>query len=86
MTETGNIHCENDKYKVSFLGSIRKKDILDGKVGKLFKTGTERIRADHTSFKFMSDTYEVEFRDFIKPTISKHMMQMNGFKLINLLD
>lgn len=81
-----SIHLEDNKYKVSFLGSIRKKDILDEKVGKLFITGTERIRADRTSFRFISDTYEVEFKDFIKPIISKHMKQMNGFKLIDLLD
>ena len=81
-----SIHFADQEYKVSFLGSIRKKDILDGKIGKLYTSGTDRIRADHTTFKFISDTYEVEFKDFIKPSISEHMKQMNGFKLIDLLD
>lgn len=79
-----SIHFENEKYAISFLGLIRKKDILEGKVGILYKTGTTRVRADKTTFRFISDTYEVEFKDFLKPFISEHIKKMNGFKLIKI--
>ena len=79
-----SIHFQDDKYFVSFLGLIRKKDIIDGKVGILYKTGATRIRGDHSTFKFISDTYEVEFKDFLKPMITNHIQKMNGFKLIEI--
>lgn len=79
-----SIHLENNQYKISFLGFIRKKDVLDGKIGILYKTGTTRTRGDNSTFKFISDTYEVEFKDFLKPLISDHMKKMNGFKLIDI--
>lgn len=79
-----SIHKENDNYFVSFLGTIKKKDIMDGNVGILYKEGTSRIRADNSSFKLISDTYEIEFKDFIKPLISDHIKSMKGFKLINI--
>lgn len=79
-----SIHFENEKYAISFLGLIRKTDILEGKVGILYKTGTTRVRADKTTFRFISDTYEVEFKDFLKPFISEHIKKMNGFKLIKI--
>lgn len=45
---------------------------------------TTRVRADKTTFRFISDTYEVEFKDFLKPFISEHIKKMNGFKLIKI--
>ncbi len=80
-----SIHQEDEKYIISFLGLIRKRDIIDGKVGILYKTGTTRVRADKTTFKFISDTYEVEFKDFLKPFISEHIKNMNGFKQIRIM-
>ena len=78
-----SIHKEREQYVVSFLGLIKKKEIVEGKVGTLYKAGTERVRADNTTFTFLSDTYEVEFKDFIKPNITDRMRKMNGFKLIS---
>lgn len=80
-----SIHCNDNLYFISFLGLIRKQDIIDGKVGILYKTGTTRIRGDKTTFKFISDTYEIDFKDFIKPIITPDMKKMNGFKLIKIL-
>lgn len=79
-----SIHQENEKYIVSFLGYVRKNDIIGGKVGKEYKRGTKRIRGDGSILVFPKDTYEVEFKDLIKPAISEHMRQMNGFRLVFL--
>lgn len=75
---------EKENYYVSFLGTIRKKDILDGKVGILYKSGSLRTRGDGTSFPFISDTYEVEFKDFLKPRITEKITKAKGFKLIEI--
>ena len=79
-----SIHCKDNLHYVSFLGLIKKQDIIDGKVGTLYKAGATRIRRDKTTFKFDSDTYEVEFKDFIKPLITDNIKKMKGFRLIEI--
>lgn len=78
-----SIHKEGERYIVSFLGLIKKKEIIEGKIGKLYRAGTRRVRADNTTFTFLSDTYEVEFKDFIKPNITERIKDMKGFKIIS---
>lgn len=80
-----SIHYKDGLYYVSFLGLIRKRDIIDGKVGILYKTGTTRVRGDNSTFKFISDTYEIDFKDFIKPSITDNIRKMNGFRVIKIL-
>ncbi len=79
-----SINVKNGEYYVSFLGTISKQEILDGKVGILYKKGTKRIRGNNTYFTFIDDTYEIDFKDFKAPLISERMKKMNGFKLIEI--
>lgn len=79
-----SFHEKENKYFASFLGMISKKDIISGKVGILYTKGTERIRADKTTFIFLEDTYEIDFKDFIKPEIKAELENLNGFKLIKI--
>lgn len=79
-----SINVKNGEYYVSFLGTMSKQDILDGKIGILYKKGTKRIRGNDTYFTFIDDTYEIDFKDFKAPMISDRMKKMNGFKLIEI--
>ncbi len=71
---------ETEQMIASFLGYISKKDILNGKIGKLYKQGTERIRADKSSFAFYEDTFEVFFKNIKTPFISQRIEGFKGFK------
>ena len=79
-----SINVKNNEYYVSFLGTISKQAILDGKVGILYKKGTKRIRGNDTYFTFIDDTYEIDFKDFEPPVIFSRMRELNGFKLIEI--
>lgn len=79
-----SINKKGENYYVSFLGTMSKKDIIDGKIGILYKKGTKRIRGNNTYFTFIDDTYEIDFKDFDPPMISERMKQMDGFKLIQI--
>jgi hypothetical protein len=47
----------------TLLGEVARPDILQGAKGVLFKSGTVRTRADGTTFKFYSDTFEITIAD-----------------------
>lgn len=79
-----SIHNYNSKYFASFLGFVKKGDILQGKVGNLFKAGTTRVRGNNTTFTFLDDTYEITFEEITPPYITHRMQQMKNFKLISL--
>lgn len=68
----------------SFLGYISKQEIIDGKIGILYKKGTERIRADKTTFTFFEDTYEVFFKNITRPFLSKKIFTLQGFEKLFL--
>ncbi len=76
-----SLHKENDKITASIIGYLSKKDILDEKIGILYRKGTKRIRADKTYFTFFEDTYEVFFRNIQSPFISDRIKQFKGFKM-----
>lgn len=75
-----NIHQEKTKYIVSFVGYIKKEDILKGKVGILYNAGTKRIKDNGDSFIFQRDTYEVFFKDIVTPFVSDQIKKMQGYK------
>ena len=75
-----SLHEKSNNMIASFLGYISKKDIVDRKIGILYKEGTKRIRADKTSFSFYEDTYEVFFKDIITPFISPRISGFDGFE------
>lgn len=79
-----SIHKDSSHYYASFLGYMRKEDIISGKIGILYSPGTIRTRADGSTFKFISGTYEIDFKDFIAPPIYETTPRMSGFKLIDI--
>ncbi len=79
-----SIHTKQNKFYISFLGFINKEDICSGKKGILYTAGTTRVRGDTSTFKFLQDTYEIEFKDFTPPIIKKDFEKLNGFKIIKI--
>ena len=75
-----SIHEHNKKTFASVLGYVLKNDIVSGKIGKLYKKGTARIRGDKTSFTFFEDTYEILFADLTTPFTSKRIKAFKGYK------
>lgn len=75
-----NIHQEQGKYIVSFVGYIKKDDILDNKIGILYPKGSERIKDNGDSFVFQRDTYEVFFKDITAPFVSPRIKTLKGYK------
>lgn len=69
----------------TFLGFIKKDDVLSGKTGDLFVQGTKRIREDNTDFEFMRDTYEIMFKHIAPPLLTETIKTMPGFKKITIL-
>jgi hypothetical protein len=68
----------------SIIGYLKKKDVVDGKIGILYKKDTKRIRKDGTSFTFFEDTYEVFFKDIKSPLINQRIRNIEGFSLKKL--
>ncbi len=79
-----SLHKENNILIASFLGYLSKQDIIDGKIGILYKKGSKRIRGDNTSFTFYEDTYEVFFKDIITPFVSDRIKKMESYKKMKL--
>lgn len=63
----------------TFIGFIKKEDVLKGKIGDLFLQGTKRIREDKTSFTFMRDTYEIMFKHIDPPYVPESVKTNPGF-------
>jgi len=75
-----SLHNQNNILIASLVGYINKKDILTGKIGKLYKRGTKRIRSNNTSFTFYEDTYEILFQDINSPVMNEEIYKKDGFK------
>ncbi len=79
-----SLHNIRTKTIASILGYVAKKEIIDGKIGILYKEGTKRIRADESFFTFYEDTYEVFFEDISRPFLTKKIQNYLGFKKMYL--
>lgn len=80
-----SFHEAKGKTYATFIGFIKKQDVLDGKIGDLFVQGTRRIREDHTSFVFMRDTYEIMFKNILTPLVTDRIKELPGYKELHLL-
>lgn len=80
-----SLHEFGSKTYATFLGLIKKSDVIDGKIGDLFVAGTRRIRQDGTYFTFMRDTYEIMFRHITPPIITDRIKSLPGYKELHLL-
>ena len=58
---------------------------MNGDIGILYKNGSKRIKDDGSYFKFMRDTYEIDFIDIVSPPISERIKKMPGFKIKKML-
>ncbi len=80
-----SFHNADNATYATFLGFIKKEDVLSGKIGDLFKEGTTRIREDNTEFIFHRDTYEIMFKHIDPPIVLDQIKNMAGFKRIDIL-
>jgi len=79
-----NLHEKNKLTIASIIGYLKKQDIIDGKIGILYKKGTKRIRKDGTHFTFFEDTYEIFFKNIKTPYIDERIKSMIGFQILRL--
>jgi len=79
-----SLHKEGHITIASVIGYLKKQDIIDGKIGVLYKKGTKRIRKDGTFFSFFEDTYEVFFKNIKTPYIDERIKSMKGFQILRL--
>jgi hypothetical protein len=56
-----------NNFIASFIGYVNKIAIIEQKIGKLYLANTTRTRGNGTSFTFLKDTYEIDFKDFCPP-------------------
>ncbi len=80
-----SIHKNENQHIASFLGYVSKSEILEGKIGILYKAGTKRIKDDGGSFIFQRDTYEVDFKDISSPLLNAKIQAMPSFKQKTIL-
>lgn len=80
-----SIHKNENQYIASFLGYVSKNEIEIGKIGILYKGGTNRIKDDGGSFAFQRDTYEVDFKDISSPMINSKITAMTSFQRKTIL-
>ena len=69
-----------NNFVASFIGQVFKQDIVNGKIGILYKTGSKRIKDNGDFFIFQRDTYEIEFKDISSPYINDKIKNLPGFK------
>jgi len=75
-----SLHTDKSgRFIATFVGYVQKSEILEGKLGTLFRAGTTRTRADGTTFDFTADTYEVLLQDFTTPLVSQHIRNLKGY-------
>lgn len=80
-----SFHENANTTYATFLGYLKKEDVISGRIGDLFKQGTRRIREDNSSFVFMRDTYEIMFKHIEPPHILESFKEKKGFLKINIL-
>ncbi|WP_373512045.1 hypothetical protein [Persicitalea sp.] len=68
----------------SLLGFVDKQAVERGELGVLYRKGSQRIRADKTSFTFHQDTYEILFEDISSPIITERIENLVVFKKCKL--
>jgi len=79
-----SIYESEQGLKASFLGHIKKEDITSNKIGIFYPADSKRIRGDGTTFTFLEDTYEIDFKDFHNPFITKKVLTLPGYKLLKI--
>ena len=79
-----SLHKIDNETIASFIGYISKQNILDNKVGILYKKGTKRTRGDKTYFEFFEDTYEVFFKNITSPFTSPRIRKFKKYKELKL--
>ncbi|PSL24300.1 hypothetical protein [Dyadobacter jiangsuensis] len=75
---------ETEGTIASLLGFIDKQALENGEIGKLFRAGTKRVRADGSAFTFNESTYEVLFSDIAPPVVTNSLRRIKGFRLCQL--
>jgi hypothetical protein len=80
-----SFHEKEKETYATFLGFIKKEDVIKGKIGDLFVNGTKRLREDNTYFIFMRDTYEIMFKHIEPPFVLERFKTIPGFTKINIL-
>ena len=80
-----SFHEEGITTYATFLGYLKKEDVLSGKIGDLFKQGTKRVREDGSFFVFMRDTYEIMFKYIKPPHVPESIKSNEGFSRITIL-
>lgn len=80
-----NLYHRGEIMIAAFVGWVDKEEILSGRIGKLYKSGSKRIKDDGTFFVFQRDTYEVEFKHFRPPFVNQRIEKMKGFNKLQLL-
>ena len=76
-----SLNKQNNKTIASVIGFINKQDIIDEKIGILYKKGAKRIRQDNTYFTFHEDTYEVFFKNITSPLLTNSIKKIKSFSL-----
>lgn len=79
-----SFHDQGNLTYATFIGFIKKDDVISGKIGDLFVRGTRRIREDGTSFVFMRDTYEIMFKHISTPLVTDRIKRISGYKELHL--
>ncbi|WP_247232238.1 hypothetical protein [Telluribacter sp. SYSU D00476] len=69
----------------SLLGFIDKGAVENKELGTLYPAGTERRRADGTTFRFEEDTYEILFGDISSPLLTERIRRWPGYRKCMLL-
>ena len=63
-----SLHPRHELKWGTIVGEVPRHQILSGEKGILYKAGTVRTRADGSTFKFYSDTYEIRFAELSCPS------------------
>lgn len=62
-----------DDWQMALIGFCNREDIVSGKIGTLYKSGTIRTKDNGETFVFHDDTYEIKFSELMK--INKHKIK-----------
>lgn len=68
----------------TFVGLIKKEDILSGKCGTFFPNNSSRENDGGHKFVFRENTYEIYFNELRLPKINKTIEKLKGFKLVKI--
>lgn len=74
----------NGDNTATFVGLVKKEDILSGKCGTFFPHGSSRENDGGHKFVFRENTYEIYFNELRLPKINKTIESLNGFKTVRI--